>query len=366
MFKTGYIRSHERGLLFRKGEFQRILPAGTYALFYLLGKLRIDVVSLRDPWLTHPELDLLIKSGVLTGMATVVDLKDNERGLVWIDGRFTRILLPGQYAYWHGFRDVKVEIVNSSEVRFEHPELQVIVTTAGTGVALETCVVAEGFAGLQIVNGKYVATLSPGRYAFWRNVSTIKVQQMDLRELTLDVAGQEIMTSDKVTLRMNAVVSFHITDPLRAHTVAEDVKQTLYREAQLALRAVVGTRDLDSLLSAKDSVARELDELLRQRAGEFGLTLISTGIRDIILPGEMRELLNKVTEAKKAAEANLITRREETAAVRNQANTARLLETNPTLMRLRELETLEKVADKAKLQVVIGEKGLVEKIVNLI
>jgi hypothetical protein len=88
-------------------------------------------------------------------------------------------------------------------------------------------------------------------------------------------------------------------------------------------------------------------------------------IRDIVLPGDMRELLNKVTEAKKAAEASLITRREETAAVRSQANTAKLLEGNPTLMRLRELEALERIADKAKLNVVLGEKGL-EKIVNLL
>jgi len=90
-----------------------------------------------------------------------------------------------------------------------------------------------------------------------------------------------------------------------------------YREAQLALRAVVGARELDGFL------------------------------------------MDKVTEAKKAAEANLIARREETAAMRSQANTAKLLEGSPTLMRLRELEIMEKVATSGKLNVVLGEKGLV-------
>ena len=86
----------------------------------------------------------------------------------------------------------------------------------------------------------------------------------------------------------------------------------------------------------------------------------------MILPGDMKDLMNKVTEAKKAAEAKLIVRREETAAMRSQANTARLLQDNPTLMRLRELEVLEKIAGEAKLTVVLGDKGLTDKVVNVL
>ena len=102
------------------------------------------------------------------------------------------------------------------------------------------------------------------------------------------------------------------------------------------------------------------------RAGDLGLEVVSVGIRDVILPGEMKDLMNKVTEAKKAAEANLIVRREETAAMRSQANTAKLLADNPTLMRLRELEVLEKVAASGKLNVVLGEKGLADRVVNVL
>ena len=125
-------------------------------------------------------------------------------------------------------------------------------------------------------------------------------------------------------------------------------------------------RELDTFLADKDGVARELEELLRPRARQLGLEIVSVGIRDMILPGEMKDLMNKVTEAKKAAEANLIVRREETAAMRSQANTAKLLEGSPTLMRLRELEVLEKVASAGKLNIVLGEKGLAERVVNLL
>jgi regulator of protease activity HflC (stomatin/prohibitin superfamily) len=98
----------------------------------------------------------------------------------------------------------------------------------------------------------------------------------------------------------------------------------------------------------------------------LGLEIVSAGVRDVILPGEMKDLMNKVTEAKKAAEANLIVRREETAAMRSQANTARLLSDNPTLMRLRELEVLERIASSGKLNVILGEKGLADRVVNLL
>jgi hypothetical protein len=105
---------------------------------------------------------------------------------------------------------------------------------------------------------------------------------------------------------------------------------------------------------------------VRRRAGELGLEIASIGIRDVILPGEKKDLMNKVTETKKAAEANLIFRREEMAAIRSQANTAKLLADSPVLMPLRELEVLEEIAANGKLNIVLGEKGLTDKVVNLL
>jgi regulator of protease activity HflC (stomatin/prohibitin superfamily) len=181
-----------------------------------------------------------------------------------------------------------------------------------------------------------------------------------------DVSGQEIMTADKVTLRLNAVVTYRIVDARKAVSATDDVRQALYRETQLALRAVVGARELDAFLTEKDAVSQDIENDVRRRASELGLEVTSVGIRDVILPGDMRDLMNKVTEAKKAAEANLISRREEVAAMRSQANTAKLLAEIPTLMRLRELEVLEKIASTGNLNVVLGEKGLADRVVNLL
>jgi regulator of protease activity HflC (stomatin/prohibitin superfamily) len=127
--------------------------------------------------------------------------------------------------------------------------------------------------------------------------------------------------STSLTGRRPAALSVH---PAAAVSVVDDHRQALYREAQVALRAAIGARELDALLQGKEAVARELLELVRARAADFGVEVIALGIRDIILPGEMKDLMNWVTEARKTAEANLVTRREEVAAVRSQANTARL------------------------------------------
>jgi regulator of protease activity HflC (stomatin/prohibitin superfamily) len=365
-FKRYRIRSFEMGLYFHDGEFRALLGAGTHWFFDLFGKVAVDVVSRRAPFLAHEKLDLIVKSGVLKGYADVLDLKDDERALVWVDRRFAWIVGPGQSAYWTEPRHVRVELVDARRARFEHEDLKVICRNPSARERLELGAVGRGCVGVLFVDGRYTDTLEPGPWAFWKGAADIRVVDVDLRELTLDVLGQEIMSADKVTLRLNAVATYRVSDPRRAVCTSDDYKQALYREAQLVLRAVVGTRELDSLLADKESVASEAAAFLAPRAEALGLQVTALGIRDLILPGDMKELMNKVTEAKKAAEANLITRREETAALRSQANTAKLLAENPTLMRLRELEVLEKVAASGKLRVVLGEKGLAERVMSLI
>ena len=365
-FRKIKIHSYEVGLYFRDGEFQRLLTAGRHWLFDPLWKVRVDVVSQRDPWIEHDKLDVIVKSGALAELAEVIDLKDHERALVWIEGRFSHILPPGLYAFWTGFRDVRVEVIDARNVRFQHADSKAIVNSPNASQMLDICNVERNHVGLLFLDGNYVESFAPGQYAFWKNVADSKVVEVDMREQALDVAGQEIMTRDKVTLRMNALVTYCITDARRGIMAADGVKQSLYRETQLALRAVVGTRNLDSFLTDKDAVTDEFEMQIRQRAGDLGLEIVSVGVRDVILPGDMKDLMNKVTEAKKAAEANLIARREETAAIRSQANTAKLLADNPTLMRIRELEVLEKIATTGNLNVVLGEKGLADRIVNLL
>jgi regulator of protease activity HflC (stomatin/prohibitin superfamily) len=208
--------------------------------------------------------------------------------------------------------------------------------------------------------------LSSGRYAAWKGRETVRLVQVDCRERSLEISGQDMMTSDRVTLRLNVSLVYRVQDVALMVGSSVQGEDSLYREAQLAVRAEVGGRSLDELLNEKQHLGDVLMERLHVRAKSLGLVLCQAGLRDIILPGEMKDILNQVIMAGKQAEANGIMRREETAAMRSQMNTAKLIRDNPTLMRLRELEVLERIAGHGKLNVILGEKGLTDSITNLI
>lgn len=366
MFRRVHIRPFEIGLRFYRDAFAGLVEPGAYLRLDPLGRERIEIVDQRAPFLDHKQLDLIIKSGVLEGRAQMIDLADHERLLLWVDGRFAVVLPPATYAIWTGFRKIRTEVIDARTVRFEHPDRESMLVGSNAAALLDVQDVPADHAGVLFLDGRYAETLGPGRYAFWRNRANVKLVRIDRREQVLEVPGQDVLTSDRVTLRLTAVGVYRVADPVRAVTATDDAKQALYREVQLAVRAAVGARALDVLLADKTALAAELTEAVKAKAAGFGLELVALGVRDLILPGEMKDLLNKVIEARTAAEASVITRREEAAALRHQANTAKLYAENPTLLKLRELEAVERIAAAGKLNVVLGEKGLADRVVNLL
>ena len=371
MIRTYKILPHEIGLHFREDELVGIRLPGRHFIFAPLRKERLDVVSTREAVLEHRLVSEIVRTdreqGLLKGHATSMDLTDRQRALVWVDGRFFRILGAGAHILWTESRRVRIEVVEIESPHFEHEDLEIITRNASAAKFLEVCDVQRDHAGVYFRNGRYVETIESGRYAFWTQIAKTHVEQVDMREQMFDVVGQDVMTADHVTLRVNAAVAYKVANARVVVGASEDLQASLYREAQLVLRDVIGGKTLDALLSSKEEVAAEAKSRLAVRASEFGLEVVSVGVRDVVLPGEMKDLLNQVTAAKKAAEANLISRREETAAIRSQANTAKLLDASPTLMRLRELEVLEKVAGSSSLQVVLGDgRSLSDQVTKLI
>lgn len=182
-------------------------------------------------------------------------------------------------------------------------------------------------------------------YGFWA-LRSPRVELIDLRRQTLEVTGQEILTRDKVTLRVNISAEFQVTDALLAGTLVRSYTDHLYRQLQLAVRQTLGKRTLDEVLAEKVDVDPAAAAAVRADMAALGVTLAGVALKDVVLPGEIREILNQVVAAEKQAQANLIRRREETAATRSLLNTANLMKDNPVLVRLKELETLEKLTEK--------------------
>ena len=229
-----------------------------------------------------------------------------------------------------------------------------------------TAEVADRYVGMLIVDGEFVKTLKPGFYAFWKFNRSISVEQVDSRVQPMEVAGQDILSRDKVSLRVNLAVLYQVTDAVTARQALKNPADWLYRELQFALRQAIGARNLDVLLGEKDALDSEIFQSVAEKAAQYGLKVTSVGIKDVILPGDMKEIMNRVVEAEKAAQANVIKRREETAAMRSALNTAKLMADNPTLLRLKELEVLEKVTEKVdRLTVFGGLDGVLKDTVKI-
>lgn len=231
--------------------------------------------------------------------------------------------------------------------------------------AVYTVNVPEHHQGLVYIDNVQQPPLTQGRYHYWLVNQTVGSQVADLRLQTCEVSGQELLTEDKVTVRANVVCNYRITDAPKWFAQHQSPEEYLYRELQFAIRALIGSKSMDTLLADKQGLDTELTALIRAKVPQ-GAEIDSAGVKDIILPGEIRSILTRVVEAEKSAQANNIRRREETAATRSLLNTARVMEENPTALRLKELETLEKVTEKIdKISVYGGLDGVLKGLINI-
>jgi regulator of protease activity HflC (stomatin/prohibitin superfamily) len=305
---------------------------------------------------------------LLAPYVQIVELGDREVGLVYKNERLVGVLAPGtRQLYWKGPVSVRVDVRDiAQEYALDANTARVLMRSLGT-VGLASMVgvaeVPDTAVGLLIVDGELREVLKPGVTAYWKYQRNLKVELAETRLQTMEVAGQEILTRDKVSLRVNLTALWQVTDAVKARATVSNFVDYVYKELQFALREAVGTRTLDELLTDKGAIDREV-AASAVKLEASGVAVRSVGVKDVILPGEMKTILNQVVEAEKVAQANLIRRREETAATRSLLNTARLMEENPTLLRLKELETLEKVTEKVgSLTVYNGLEGVLKNMV---
>ncbi|MGU2529738.1 slipin family protein, partial [Pseudomonas aeruginosa] len=283
-----------------------------------------------------------------------MDLGDNEAGLRYEDGVLVELLAPSsRRLYWKGQTEQRLERIDLTQdyrlsaalvAQLHQPNLR---GRALAGLDAVLLVQVPAFqVGVLKVDGALAGLLQAGQYGFWRYNRQVSVELVDTRIQALEVSGQEILTRDKVSLRLNLAANWRYNDVLTAFSRLSKPLEYLYRELQFGLRAAVGTRTLDELLENKQSIDEAVSAHLAAKLEDSGLEVSGLGVRDIILPGEMKTLLAQVVEAEKAAQANVIRRREETSATRSLLNTAKVMEENPTALRLKELETLERVAER--------------------
>ncbi|VWB70958.1 SPFH domain-containing protein/band 7 family protein [Burkholderia lata] len=356
MWMRHVVKKNERALLMNEGDFVKVLEPGVFKAFDPFKRLSVQTARLDAPladaaladYLRHDAPDVLAQHFV------AMDLADDEAGLRYEDDVLVEILAPGtRRLYWRGLTAHRLERVDLAQdsmlpaalvKRIAQPALRARGVAGLTGVLLAQ--VPAYHVGVLKIDGKIERLLDAGVAAFWRFNRDVAVELVDLRLQALEVGGQEILTRDKVALRLNLSATWCYADVLHAFGQLQKPVEHLYRELQFALRSAVGTRSLDELLEDKQSIDDVVITQVRARLDQSGVEVRSVGVKDIVLPGDMKTILAQVVEAEKSAQANVIRRREETAATRSLLNTAKVMEENPTALRLKELETLERVAER--------------------
>ncbi len=370
VLKRILVGDQNRVLLIRKGRFERVLEPGEYWVF---GRgIETQNFCLTNLVFESTWADYLVKeqADLAERLFTIVETTDTQVAVIYMNGKLARVLGPGKRVlYWRGPVEVTSQVI---DVARERQVPQALVSAmARLGVTANSApvlfsVVDEGKTGLLFVDGRFVRALEAGSYAFWNVAGTPRVDLIDLRLQTVEIPGQEILTRDKVSIRVNVWAEFQVVDALRAKQSVKDYSEQLYRTLQLAVRQTLGRRTLEEILAEKVDIDEPVAAGVRREMQTFGVRVGAIALKDVILPGEMREILNQVVAAEKQAQANLIRRREETAATRSLLNTAKLMEDNPLLVRLKELETLEKVAEKVeKITVTGGFDALLSDLVTL-
>lgn len=353
MIKKISVRKDQLALLSRNGDYYKVLHAGEHIL----------------PWFNTPEVLLITLDGsevpdVLADYlrrfqpdwvekyCLVADLSETEAGaciwtvFCWRSCRHQRVVL-----YWRVEDDLTLVRMNTQQVPVQTEVMNAVLQPRRKGVvkgrdAILTVQVPAWHVGVLKIDGETQALLPPGLTAYWKINHLVEAEVVDTRLQVLEVSGQEILTKDKVNLRINLAANWRYSDVLLAFSQLTKPIDHLYRELQFALREAVGTRTLDELLEDKQVIDDVVSEQVKLRMKPFGMEIASLGVKDIVLPGDMKNILAQLVEAEKSAQANVIRRREETAATRSLLNTAKVMENNPVALRLKELETLERVAER--------------------
>ena len=353
MIKKISVRKDQLALLSRNGDYYKVLHAGEHLL----------------PWLNTPEVLLITLDGsevpdVLADYlrrfqpdwveryCLVADLSETEAGALYMDGILQEILPPStRRLYWRVEDDLTLVRMNTQQVQVQTEVMNAVLQPRRKGAvkgrdAILTVQVPAWHVGVLKIDGETQALLPPGLTAYWKINHLVDAEVVDTRLQVLEVSGQEILTKDKVNLRINLAANWRYSDVLLAFSQLTKPIDHLYRELQFALREAVGTRTLDELLEDKQVIDDVVSEQVKSRMLPFGMEIASLGVKDIVLPGDMKNILAQLVEAEKSAQANVIRRREETAATRSLLNTAKVMENNPVALRLKELETLERVAER--------------------
>ncbi|MGK9175638.1 slipin family protein [Yokenella regensburgei] len=370
MNKKITIRKGQLALLAKAGDYTHIFEAGEHRL-PRFGKQEVTFVDLNGGDVERELAHYLrrFRPEWVDAYCLTADTTEHNVAALYRNDILVEIIPPASRRMFWQDGSLSIALLDTKDARVPERIMNAVLQprTAIKGrEAIQTVNVGAWHVGVLKIDGVTQPLLPPGITAYWQVNHLIEADVVDTRLQVMEVTGQEILTKDKVNLRINLGANWHYSDVLRAFSQLSKPLEHLYRELQFALREAVGTRTLDELLEDKQVIDSVVSAQVKTRMTPFGMDIASLGVKDIVLPGDMKTILAKLVEAEKSAQANVIRRREETAATRSLLNTAKVMESNPVALRLKELETLERVAERIdKISVFGGLDNVLNGLVNI-
>lgn len=359
------IRDNQAGFVMKNGVFLKMIGTGVYYFPRILGYYVYVEEMQGEVEFEHVPYQVLQKDENFQASTIHIQIADGFLGFLYKNGNLNGIADKKEYTFWNVYDKYFVK-----QVSMQEPKIGEGVTRQMLSVVpmkyYKTAAIGEGEVGLLYYNNILQEQLTKGIYYFWNYSNEVSIKIFDMKQKTMDIVGQEILTKDKIGIRMNVTCMYKIKDAVEFVQKIADLKGQMYPCVQLAIREMTGNYKLDEILEMKDAISKEIYEKLKEQEDLFCVEFISAGIKDIILPGEIQNIMNSVLVAEKTAQANVIARREEVASTRSLLNTAKLMDENKTLYKLKELEYLEKICDRVGEISVNGNGGLVEQLGKLI
>ncbi|MCP4920542.1 MAG: slipin family protein [Proteobacteria bacterium] len=354
MFTILTVIRTEKVALTLDGKFDRILGPGTHWIWtggknaetttVNLATTVVEAVPLADVWPKD-----------LAG-AELVRVAAGERLIVFVNGGLFRVLGVGTWRIWTEAGAFEHRLVEVDAEPKALPDADGLQGHLGTGRWTDHQA-GDGVAFVLNRDGEPFKVWTEGRFRIWSNTRWT-AEPVDLSLQVLELAVQDVLTSDQVAIRVKPVVTWRVEDAL-VFARNDEATDLLWTAVQLALREVVAARTLEQLLAEKRALAGELTDRTVELLPGVGIAVETASVKDVVLPGEVKDILKKVTVARKEAEAQAIRRREEVAHTRQLLNTAKLLDQNPTLKRLTELDKLAEIAGSVgEVKLVLGGEEL--------
>jgi regulator of protease activity HflC (stomatin/prohibitin superfamily) len=359
------------GLLFVEEMFSDFLLPGRHAYFEFLPKTKLTICRQSQVIESKEIVRAILASQHVAATEQLVMITTDDKQLIawWDQNELVHISAPAVQAL--ASNNLKAEII-SLEQAPQLIEKHIVRAARGSQAATQLMApymssyeVPSDHVGMFHIDGVFEKPLASGFHAYWHGGKRVSLTMLDTRLTTLEITGQEMLTQDKVPLRVNVTAGYKIVDGPLMISSLNDYKDFIYKEIQFALRAAIGSKTLDGLLENKTETDAQILGYMQEKAMVQGIEMVSLGIKDLILPGEIKTILGKVVEAEKAAQANVIRRREETAATRSLMNTSKVMEDNPVALRLKELETLERITEKIdRISVYGGLESLLKQLTS--